>query len=105
MSYSQPVNFASVSTASSGANTLVAAVPGKSIRVLGYALVATGAVAVNFENGTTDISGVMSLAANGGVSYAGGVQCPAFETSIGAALGLTLGGAVQVSGHLCYELV
>lgn len=105
MSYLHPVNFVVISAASSGANSLVAAVPGKSIRVLGYALVAAGAVTVNFENGTTDISGVMSLAANGGVSYPGGVQCPAFETSPGTALGLTLGGAVQVSGHICYQLV
>lgn len=96
------VKFASISAASSGANTLVAAVTGKKIRVLGYVLVAANAVNANFESGTTDISGVMSLPAFGGVSYAGGREAPAFETASGAALGLTLGSAVQVSGHISY---
>lgn len=105
MAYAAPVNFAVISTASAGANTLVAAVTGKRIRVISYALVAAGAVSVNFENGTTDITGVLPLAANSGLSFPGTESGPAFETSPGALLGLTLSGAVQVSGHLTYILV
>ena len=97
-----PIKFAKISAASSGANTLVAAVASKKIRVLGYVLVAAGAVNVNFEDGTTDISGVMNLPANGGVSFAGGRVAPAFETTANTLLGLTLSAAVQVSGHLAY---
>lgn len=95
--------FAIISGASSGNNTLVAAVTGKKIRVLSYALVAAGAVTVRFESGAdgTALSGVMSLAANGGLACAfneGGW----FETAAGVLLNMELGGAVQVSGHLTY---
>jgi hypothetical protein len=96
----EPIKFASISLAASG--EVVAAVTGKKIRVLGYVLAAAGAVSVNWENGTTDISGVTSLITGTPVSYAGGWDAPAVETSAGAALNLTLSGAVQVSGHVTY---
>ena len=94
------VKFAKINTSSSGA-TLVAAVTGKRIRVLNYAIVADAAVEVNFESDTTDISGPMSLPANGGVS-ANGWPAGVFETAAGAALKITLSGAVEVNGHLAY---
>jgi hypothetical protein len=95
--------YAVISGASSGDNTVVAAVTGKKIRVLSFFLVAAGAVTVRFESGAsgTALTGVMSLAANGGLS------CPLnelgyFETAAGVLLNLELGGVVQVSGHLTY---
>jgi hypothetical protein len=94
------IKFASISLAATG--TLVPAVTGKKIRVISYVIVAASAVSVNFENGTTNISGVMDLAANSGIDYVGSRDAPAFETSSAALLGLTLSGAVQVSGHLTY---
>lgn len=95
------VKRAAISAASSGANTLVAAVPGKAIRVLSFMLVAAAGVSVNFESGTTDISGVMLLAA--GTPVAERVPWGVLQTAVGQALGLTLSGATQVSGMLTYQ--
>jgi hypothetical protein len=93
--------FASISVAASGDNSVVAAVSSKKIRVLSYVLVADAAVAVKWRNGTTDISGAMSFAANGGAAPG---YCPVgfFETSATAALQLNLSAAVGVRGHLTY---
>lgn len=97
------IKYAVIDHAGSGDNTLVAAVTGKRIRVLSYALVAAAAVTVRFESGAsgTALTGQMSLAANGGVSAAfneGGW----FQTAAGSLLNLELGGAVSVDGHLSY---
>lgn len=97
-----------ISAASSGANTLVAAVIGRSIRVLGFVIVAAGAVTANFESGTTDLSGAMSLITGVPISapLTGSLDIlPWMQTASGEALGLTLGGAVQVSGFLVYDVV
>ena len=102
---SQP-KFAAIDAASSGDNTIVAAVTGKKIRVVALFLVAAGAVTVRFESGAggTALTGQMSLAANGGfalpynpVGY--------FETAAGELLNMELGGAVSADGSLVYELV
>lgn len=107
--------FLSVSTASSGDNTLVAAGnPNQKIRVCGYTLVVASAVTVQWKTGTAGsgsnvaLSGVMSLITGTPL------VCPAaplnvaarnayLETAPGEALNLNLGGNVQVSGHLEYE--
>lgn len=96
--------FAKIDAASSGDNTIVAAVTGKKIRVIKYSLVCAGAVTVTFASaaGTgTKLTGTMSFAANGGIADG---FCPAghFETAAGALLNMSLGGAVQVSGSLTY---
>ncbi len=95
--------FAAISGASSGDNTLVAAVTGKKILVLSLYLIAAGAVAVRFESGAggTALSGVMSIAANGGLVL-GYNPVGYFKTESGALLNMELGGAVQVSGGLTY---
>ena len=99
----QTLAYASVSAALAGANTLVAAAgAGARIYVVSYLLVAAGAVTVEFRSGVTPISGVMSLAANGQVRADGQPSSPLFRTAANEALGLQLGGAVQVSGHLTY---
>lgn len=105
-----PVKFAKIDVAASGDNTIVAAVaasapePAKKIRVLGYVLVADGAVTAQWQSGAagTALSGAMSLAANGGVS-APFSPVGQFETVAGALLNLSLGGAVGVRGHLVYQ--
>lgn len=93
--------FASVSVASSGDNSVVAAVTSKKIRVLAYVLVADAAVAVKWRNGSTDVSGAMSFASNGGAS-APFNPVGWFETSVTTALQLNLGSAVGVRGHITY---
>lgn len=96
--------FASISCAAAGDNTILAAVAGKTIRVLEYVLNVAGAVTVKFTSGAagTALSGAMALAANGGI---GGAFCPVglFQAlAPNTALVLNLSAAVQVSGHLVY---
>jgi hypothetical protein len=99
-------NFAAISAASAGDNTLKTAVVGKKIRVTSGLLIAAAAVDVRFESGAggTALSGVMSLAANAGFVLP---YNPVgwFETAANTLLNLELGAAVQVSGHFTYEEV
>jgi hypothetical protein len=101
-----PIKRAIVSGATSGDNTVVAAVTGKSIRVLQVQLVSITAVAVRFESaaGGTALTGVMSLGATGVLSSG---YCPVghFQTAAGELLNMELGGAVQVSGWIVYQEV
>ncbi len=86
-------------------NTLVAAVTGKKIRVTSFYLVAVTAVTVAFESSTTSaLTGIMSLGATG-VLQAGFNPHGHFETVAAELLNMTLGGAVQVSGWLTYQLI
>ena len=95
--------YAVIDEASSGNNTVIAAVAGKNIRVLGYVLVAAGAVTVRFEDGAngTALTGQMTIAENGGVASG---FCPVgwFQTSDNTLLNLELSGATSVDGHVVY---
>lgn len=94
--------FAAVAASSSGDNTIVAAVTSKKIRVLSYTLMANAAVNAKWQSSVAgDKSGLLYLAANGGVSSG---FCPLghFETVAGEALELNLSGAVAVGGHITY---
>ena len=77
------------------------AAPGAGLRytVQRYTLVAAGSVTVKFESATTDLTGAMSLIA--GVAL---VSTTALVCNENEALNLTLGGSVQVSGHLEYAI-
>ena len=95
--------FAAISGATSGNNTLVAAVTGKKIRVLAATFVAVTAVTVRLEDGAggTALTGVMSLGATGVLTLPFNPVgwC---ETTANTLLNMELGGAVQVSGALAY---
>jgi hypothetical protein len=95
--------FAVISASSSGANTIVAAVTSKKIRVLAYTLIANAAVNAKFQSAVTptDKTGLLYLAANTGASPA---YSPVghFETIAGEALSLNLSAAIAVGGHLTY---
>lgn len=95
--------YAAIDVASSGDNTLVAAVAGKKIRVLSLYLVAAGAVTVRFESGAggAALTGQSSLAANGGLVLPFNAD-GWFETAAATILNLELGGAVSVDGCLTY---
>lgn len=99
------IKFAVIAAASSGDNTVVAAVTGKRIHVLSYVIVAAAAVSVKWKSGASvDESGVMALAANGGVvvpAIAPG-QGEWLVTDPGQALVLNLSGAISVGGHISY---
>lgn len=98
--------FAAIDAATSGDNTIVAAVSGKKIRVLGFFLVSGGTVTARFESdaGGDALTGQMTLAVN--VEVAPGYN-PAgwFETNAGELLNLELSGAVSVDGALVYVLI
>lgn len=94
-----------VSAASSGNNTLVAAVSGRIIRVQAAVLVAAAAVVARFESDAdgSPLTGQMSLTTTPLIlppNYDGW-----FETVEGELLNLELGTGVQVSGVLVYTLV
>ena len=98
------VKRAVLSGAGSGDNSVVAAVTGKRIRVVSLFLIAAGAVNVRFESGAGGdaLTGVMSIAANGGLALNANYD-GWFQTNGGEALNMELGGAVQVSGALTYQ--
>lgn len=97
--------FKVISCASSGNNTIIAAVASKKLRVLSFVL--NGAATVNwkFQDGAggTDLTGLMPIV--GGVLGVYSIPfCPVgwFETTANTLLNLNLSGAVQVSGWLTY---
>ena len=98
--------FAVIDNATSGDNTLVAAVTGRKIRVLAYMMVAAGTVVTRFESGAsgTALTGQMNWVANTGVM---GAYSPVghFETAAGSLLNLELSAAVSVDGYLVYQEV
>lgn len=99
--------YVSVSVASSGDNTLVAAAGASNkIRVLSAMLVAADAVTVAFEDGAsgTPLTGDMSLVAGSGfvLPYS---KIGWFETTANTLLNLELSAAVQVSGCIVYAVV
>lgn len=97
---SAPINISS-----SGNNTIVSAVAGKKIIVLGYVTVCAGAVSVRWQSsGGTILDGPCAFAANGGAAPPM-AECGHFETVAGEGLVINLGGAVQVGGHVVYGLV
>jgi len=105
LSADETIQRAAISAASNGDNTLVSAVTGKKIKVLGAVLVAANSVVARFESGAggTALSGQMSLIA--GTPLVLPVMPAGYhwmETAAGALLNLELGGAVQVSGVLVY---
>lgn len=101
------ISFAPIDVAASGDNTIVAADASRRIKVLSYVVVADAAVTARWKSGAgTNLSGAMSLAANGGVSAPpvppGGGHW--METAVNQALVLNLGSATGVRGHLSYML-
>lgn len=102
----QVVKRAVIDDASSGDNTLVAAVTDKVIRVYDVVLIAAGTVTVRFEDGAggTALTGQMELTAQ--VGFAPGFNPVGhFETSESTLLNLELSAAISVDGWLIYAEV
>jgi len=105
------VKFSAVSASSSGDNTIVAASTGQKIVLLSYVVIAAGDVSIRWKSGaSTNLSGAMALATNGGAAPSAGPLAPAgvvglLETASGEALVLNLSAAVAVGGHITYRLV
>ena len=100
--------YAVIDDATSGNNTLVAAVAGKKIRVLGFFLVsAAGAVTARFESDAdgTALTGQMTMSATGSTVAPGFNPLGWFETVAGELLNLELSAGVSLDGALTYVLV
>lgn len=95
--------FAVISCASSGANTIVASVSSKKIRVLAYNFIANGTVSAKFQSGAggTNLTGLKYCVANMGICAPFN---PAgwFETAATTLLSLDLSGNIAVGGELVY---
>lgn len=99
---------AAIAAAASGDNQIVAAVPGKKIRVKAYAVSnLTAAVqSVKWRSGSTDVTGLYGRDASIGIIVARDLGPPDFyfETAAGAALNLNLAAAVAVGGSVQFTL-
>lgn len=92
-----------INAASSGDNTLIAAVVGQTIRVHKLFFVASGAVNIKFKDGaSSDLTPATPFYAGGGVvlDFDGD---PWFVTTAGNAFVLNLSAAVQISGRIYYS--
>lgn len=102
------MQYAPVNVNTATTHAVVAAVPGRRIRLLGYVLVAAGSVTVQWASGSTARTGAMSLIDGHPLTAPPGGDTidpiPYLQTEPGEALNLVLGGAVQVSGHVVYDL-
>lgn len=95
--------YAKISADLSGANTLVAAVVSKKIRVLAYNFIGAGAVGAKFRSATSaDLTGLKTIDAAGGGICANFNPVGWFETVSDELLNLDLSGAVLVGGELVY---
>jgi len=92
--------YAKIVATGSGDTEVVAAVTGKKIRVIAVSLVATTATAIKFRSATTDITGSMGFANNGGLTQESVTGL--FETVAGAALNINSSAAVVVGGFVTY---
>jgi len=102
----QSIQRVAIDHATSGNNTIVAAVTGYKIRVHNIVLVASGTTTVRFQSGAggTALTGDISLVAN--VGFAPGFDPTGhFETAATTLLNLSLSAAVSVDGWLNYSLV
>ena len=99
----KPVKYAVIDAATSGDNTLLAAVASNRIRVLSLFLVSAGTVNTRFESGAsgTALTGQMNLVANSGFTlpYNPGGW---FETAVNTLLNLELSAAISVDGSFSY---
>lgn len=95
-----------VAVSSANTNEIVAAQPGRKIQMLGYVLMAASAVNVKWQSASTDKTGLLYPAANGGaVAPIAPGHHFWFETAAGEALNLHLSGAVAVGGHVKVRIV
>lgn len=101
---SKVCDSAVVSCAAGSDNTLIAASPGKIVRVYRLMVVVAGDTTVLFKCGSTAKSGAMSLKANGSIVLDYQNE-PWYVGAAGEAFVMTLGSAVQASGTIWYTQV
>ena len=100
-----PIRYAVIS-ATSSSTAVVAGVAGQRIRLLGYTLTVGTATNIKFEeaDGGTALTGVMELAAKGGISVPA-TYIGVLETSTAAnGLFINTSATSNVMGHVSYQL-
>jgi len=100
------VQFAPITASAAGATTLVPAVAGKKIRIVGFYMSGNGTVNANFQSHNTvnKVTGLLYLNANAQVDP-GYFPVGIFETMPGEALDINLSTGVAVGGNLAFVLV
>lgn len=100
----EAMKFARINATSDGENTVIEGTAGKTIVVLGYAINVNAAGVVAFKDSTATRAS-FEFSDTGGASYAGGIDCPAFELAVGKDLIVENAAGVDTLGHLTYLLV
>jgi hypothetical protein len=100
------LKYVEVVATADGQNIVVAAAAGKRVKVVGFVLTVTAlAQQLVVENtGGTNLA-QFTLAANGGVSYAGSYESPAFQTVLGEGLAIVNPTGVDTYGFFTYLLL
>lgn len=104
-----PIKYVYINASAAGDLTLVASTASRSIRVIGYAIICpNSALPIFFQDSEATtvpkILAAFTVVTGGGVSYAGSIFSPAFQTTVGAGLELKRGATSDaiVQGHLTY---
>lgn len=102
LGFGKTLQFATIAQGAAGTTELVAAVGGQRIKVVSYVFVMSLAGTAKFRSGaSTDMSGAMDIAINGGVSSVSNVATPLMQTVSGEALNIvTTTGAAR--GHISF---
>lgn len=100
--FSAPIN-----AALTGDNTLIAAVPGKTIHVVDMLLVSAGVTNLTFKDGAAAISGPMPMVANGQIVLHENPNSEWFATTnpANALIVNSSGTTIQLSGIIHYILL
>lgn len=97
------VKYAQFGGANAGDNQIMAAVTNKKIRCVGYAMVADAAEVVQFQDDAgNNLSGTISLAANGGVVHSAPSNVGVFQSVMSQGIDINNVGGADVDGHMAY---
>jgi hypothetical protein len=94
---------AALDFASSGANTIVASVAGKRVKIVSVFLMANDDVNVTFEDSDgNDLTGPLPMGTKGNGFVLPPSEIAWLQTPVGKGLQIRLNGAVQMSGSIIY---
>jgi hypothetical protein len=99
------LRYARANATADGDNVLIAA-PGarEQITVLGYALNVNAAGVIILQDSANVPVASFEFVDSGGMAYAGGFDCPAFELPVGTGLEVNNAAGVDTTGHITYVI-
>lgn len=98
-----PVKYASITATGAGDNQAVTAVTNRKIRAVGYTVIADAAEVIQFQDdGGANLSGTISLAANGGIAEMSAPEVGVFQSAVGQGIDVNNVGGADVDGHMAY---